>query len=298
MADKNDKGSSIMVTTFSPPAKPKKKKMPVLPIALGGACAVLLAGVLYLFFQSGIQTGRISQLTDSVAQIAETVGSEALTPEVLADPAAIPEAIESVSATVAERVRELQTARSELDQQRVEANRISTERQAAMEQLAGAREQADAARRDLAERGNQLAELQARYDADTRKLEQRVEELTAQLKTLMPDEEASDGQSGLEGEFAGEATGEEEVAAPKKPMAMVVPQGASQLFKTVRYDPANSQLTFVTVDDRKLAYRNVPEAIYDGIIAAPVFDIYYRFRVMDMFESDPKDRELIRTIRR
>ncbi len=284
-----------MVTTFSPPAKPKKKKTPILPIVLGVACALLLVLTGITFNKLNAQPAENATLKDALTAISQAAGSDVLSEEALAGEVDWTAVGDALSTAMAQRVNEAQSARAETEQQRTEAARLAGERQAAMEQLTDVRGQTDAVRRDLAERSAQLAELQRKYDADVARLEARIVELTPVDVPGEGAEEAATEVDDAENTEADESA--EEVPAPKSG-AMVIPEGASQLFKTVRYDGPKGLLTFVTLNDQRLVYKGVPESIYDGLVEAPIFDIYYRFRIMDNFESEPNDRELIRTIPR
>lgn len=307
-----------MATTFSPPVRAKKKPkadIPVLPIALG-AVAVALAALWF------ITNGKLKQaqagsaaLTDAVVQTAAAAGVEGVTVEALADATNGPVVLASVATSVGERVAELAAARSEVAQAKTNVGRLETEGQAAQEQLTTLRAQLDAARAEAKAKSDEATAAVKKAEAQVAALNATIaglqEELAAAREAAAqaavdeavetaPVEETT-GATAVDAAVAAEPAA---VAEPVKParsgssQAAVIPEGKSTLFKTVRYDASKERLVFTTLDDKVLTYSGVPETTVDELLAAPVFDIYYRFRILDKFSSDPKDRDLIPTIRR
>jgi len=307
-----------MATTFSPPVRAKKKPkaaIPVLPIALGVVAAALAA----LWFTTN---GKLKQaqadraaLTEAVVQTAAAAGVEGVTAEALADATNGPVVLASVATSVGERVAELAAARSEVAQARSNVGRLEGEGQAAQEQLTTLRAQLDAARTEakakMDEAGAAVKKAEVQIAALNETIAGLQEELVAAREAAAQSPVADEVVEPASAEVAPDAAAVDAVAAessvvtePVKParsgssQAAVIPEGKSALFKTVRYDAAKERLVFTTLDDKVLTYSGVPETTVDELLAAPVFDIYYRFRILDKFASDPKDRDLIPTIRR
>ena len=304
-----------MVTTFSPPARPKKPKKDILPIALGVVAALLLAGFVYYFLQTGAKSNQAETLASGVLGVAEAAGSSAVTAESLSD---TPEAaLKALADEVGAKLATLDGLRNQAEQATASLNQAQSELAGTLTQLNDATTQLDAARRDASARATELSE--ARQSAQSAQQEAaRLQGVVAGLEARLRELEGERVQTGGEPEevdakvedaspvaVAEEPVAEEPVAkeaevkpSAKKSTAFVVPEGVSRTFKTVRYDPRKSTLTFITVDDQMLTYNKVPDGVYDELINAPVFDVYYRFRILDVFESDPNDRDLLKTIRR
>jgi len=304
-----------MVTTFSPPARPKKPKKSILPVVLMVVCGLLLAGLGYFFMQTGQQTARSAAMSEGVIKIAGAAGSEAVTPELLADPSATATALDALSEEISTKLANAERARTEAEQA---LTRVQAEVATAQDQLSTASVQTENVRRDLATRTSELAALQKSAGEESDRLKAIIKELQEQLDGVGEKEAGSAEAEPTDKSTAAaaEVQPSSDVAASpgpaddpdaaeaspkkssKKSSAAIVPEGGSSLFKTVRYDAGKSSLTFITVDEQVLKYKNVPEETYDALLAAPLFDIYYRFRIMDAFESEPNDRDLLKTIRR
>lgn len=310
-----------MVTTFSPPVKAKKKasvKLPVLPIALGVVAVALLA----LFIKTNGQLAKTreasTELTDAVVMTAKAAGLDTVTPEALADLTNGPIVLASVSTAVSERVAELAAARAELEQVKTSVGRLETEGQTAQEQLTALRAQMEAARGEAKAKADEVVAVQKKSAGQIAELNATIDDLKTQLETVSATSGAADSE--VEEVKAVDAVVESEspavdeavdvstnaapadaetpvVDVPKgSNQAAVIPEGKSSLFKSVRYNAAKSQLVFLTLDDQVITYSDVPGTLMDELVAAPIFDIYYRFKVMDVYASEPKDRDIIRSV--
>jgi hypothetical protein len=321
-----------MVTTFSPPTRAKKstKKNPALPLYI--VIGVLVAGVLALGVLWNKAATGSKTMQGSVLQVAESLGVEGVTAESLADPAAAPLALESLAAKAAEAVQQAATAGADRDRVQADATRLTAEAASMQQQLTSATDQIDRLRSDAKSATEEFAELKKRYDEETSRLTAQVTALTAQVAGL--EESLAAARSAapvvLEGDAdtvlieaeAPAAADVDEPAVADAPAtepaadaeatdaapaasaaaggsrAFVVPEGGSILFKTVRFDGDTGKLTFLTVDDRVLTYKDVDAGTFESLVAAPTFDIFYRFRILDVFASEPLDRDLLPTIRR
>ncbi len=266
--------------------------------------------------QSSRHAGRADRHQEALLRVAAAAEYEVLTEESFADPNGLPEALDAMAAAVGQRVADTRTTQAELERQRNEANRLNAERLAVAEQLTDARSQAEALRRDMAERARELTEATTQHENAIKQWTERVDSLAAELLAAgAAQEDAAATIARLEIALqervdSGEideaillvVDTEETDAVEQEPEprsgALVIPSGASHLFKTVRYDGPRQTLTFVTLNNQRLVYSGIPETVFEELSNAPVLDIYYRFRILDNFPSEPNDRELIRAIRR
>jgi predicted nucleic acid-binding Zn-ribbon protein len=310
-----------MVTTFSPPARAKKKakvNLPVLPIALGVVIVALLAGLVMTNGKLTKANETATELTDAVVATAKAAGLETVTPEALADLTNGPIVLASVTTAVSDRVNELQAARAEVEQAKTNVGRLETEGQTAQEQLAALRGQVDTARGEAKAKADEVAALQKSTAEQIAGLNASIDELKGQLETAlasaasapeMAEETVAETvvDTSVETVVVAEVPTESAVAEPAvdavaEPKAKVgnqasiIPEGKSALFKTVRYNAKKSQLVFLTLDEQVITYSDVPENVIEELLAAPILDLYYRFKVMDVYVSEPKDREVIRSV--
>ena len=305
----------MAATTFRPPSapavKPARKKINPLVPSLGAVCAVLAGASGYFFTQVNSKTAGLSALGSGVLSVAEAAGSGAVTAEDLVNPVMAGDALQKLADEVKALVTGGETARAELDRQRVQAAEMTAQLDAGAVRLAEAQQQLDAtraelqtARSDVQVARKALETLQANYDNDVDALNKRIQTLTAEVDELkQPSQSMADAESGSVSPVEADASGEVAVETATtreedKEHSMVVPPGTSQLFKTVRFEEGKNRLTFVTMNDTKLVYSKVPRDIYDGLAAAPVLDIFYRFKIFDVYESSPKDLDVLRDMRR
>jgi hypothetical protein len=310
-----------MVTTFSPPARAKKKNkvnLPVLPIALGAVIVALLAGLIMTNGKLTKARDASATLTDAVVATAKAAGLDAVTPEALADLTNGPIVLASVTTAVSDRVNELQAARTDVEQAKTNVGRLETEGQTAQEQLTALRGQLDAARGEAKAKADEVTALQKKTTDQVAGLNATIDDLKSQLEAALaaaasapevaeevvaepvvdaPAETAEVAGTPAEPVVAESAV----VAAPEsKPkggnQAAIIPEGKSALFKTVRYNAPKSQLVFLTLDEQVITYSDVPETVMEELLAAPILDLYFRFKIMDVYASEPKDREVIRSV--
>jgi hypothetical protein len=305
-----------MVTTFSPPGRPKKKQLPVVPIALGTVAGLLLVGVVFLISELSKQKAQSAFVSDVVMKTAVALGTDTNAVAALVDPvaAAATNAL-SLPAIAAEQVAALAAARADAETAKAETAKVKTDGDATAQQMTAMGVQLDKVRGDLETRTGELADLKKIYDNDTTRLYATIEALNKKLddakklgasadETAVAESEDVVVSEEVVTEAASASTPGDSDAVEKAKtqtagdsQAIVIPSGKSILFKSARYDGDNKKLTFLTLDDRSLVYSDVPREIYDGLAVAPLHDIYYRFKIMDVFESKPKDRELLRTIK-
>lgn len=105
------------------------------------------------------------------------------------------------------------------------------------------------------------------------------------------------GAAGVATETAG-AEGSEAVPVEE------VSQGGSFTFpeenstlKEARYDGAGKILTLTLENGTELVYRGVPPELYDGLIGAPVPEVYFRMKLVGNFPVTPDDKEALRGLR-
>lgn len=286
-----------MVTTFKPPMKPKpKKKLPILPIALGVIAAVLLVLVVKMQSKLGTETTRNAQLTATAVKVAETVGSTNITPEILADTTAVQAALDGLAADVGAQSTALQTTRTDLEAAQAESTRLQGELTAATTAASDAEAKASSSVRDLTARTAELAALQSKYDKDVADLKSQIEDLKKVEVAAASAEVAAEEQVGesAEASSGAEAAAPEPVAADAK--TNKIKDGDSRHFKSYTYDPGKSSLTFNTLGGKKITFSDVPAVEFDKIAAAPVLDVYFRFRIMDVYPSQPKADEFMRDL--
>lgn len=298
-----------MVTTFSPPAKAKKKPkvaLPVLPIALGVVIVALLAGLIMTNGKLSKARETSSTLTDAVVLTAKSAGLESVTPEALADLTNGPIVLASVSTAVSDRVAELGAARTELETVKATVGRLEADGQTSLEQVATLRTQMETARNEAKAKTEEVATVQKKATAQITELNATIDDLKTQLDAALASSSAATDAAAEEVAIVNETESVEAApAAEEAPVvetpkgsdqAAVIPEGKSKLFKSVRYNAKKSQLVFLTLDDQVINYADVPATLMDELLAAPIFDIYYRFKVMDVYVSEPKDREIIRSV--
>jgi hypothetical protein len=83
-----------------------------------------------------------------------------------------------------------------------------------------------------------------------------------------------------------------------------VPQNGQFIFpeenstlKDVTYDGAGKILTVTLKNDTKLVYRGVPPELYDGLVGAPVHEVYFRMKLVGNFPVTPDDKAALRELR-
>lgn len=96
------------------------------------------------------------------------------------------------------------------------------------------------------------------------------------------------GTEGSEGVAAVEATAQNG--------KFVFPEENSTL-KDAAYDSAGKILTVTLKNDTKLVYRGVPPELYDGLVGAPVYEVYFRMKLVGNFPVTPDDKEALRELR-
>ncbi len=297
-----------MVTTFSPPVRAKKKpsaKIPVLPASLGAAAVLLLAGLVMTNNKLGKERAASAQLTDAVVTTANVLGLADVTAVSLSDATNGPAVLASVTNAAVQRVSDLNAARTEAEQAKANAARLEAEGASAQEQLTTLRSQVDAARAEAKAKGDETAAVQKKAGEESARLNAKITELETRLEQVLVDTapEPVDVETEVVAEPDAEVSAEtasavEPAVEGKAPVstAFVVKDGKSSLFKSVRYDAAKSQLIVLTLNDQVVTHKGVDQVVYEEMVAAPQIDIFYRFKVMDQFESEPKMRTIIHTI--
>jgi len=282
-----------MVTTFSPPARPKvaKKKLPIPLIALGAVAGILLIVVFILLNKSNAESARANQLSEAAVKIAASLGATNITPEVLSDSTVSQEALDSLAVAVTDQSEGLKAAQAEIETARANAAKVQGELTAATESAADAQSKLDSLSRDLSTRGTELQTLQKKYDADVEALTKEIAELKsaqAVASTEVVTDETTNGE---------EAAADEPVAVAAGDKTVTLPKGASHYFSSYTYDAASSKLTLQAIKGGKLTFSDVPEEVVSEMETASVFDVYFRFKLMDKYPSNPKDREFMRDLK-
>lgn len=301
-----------MVTTFNPPARTvvKKKKKPVTPIVLGVACAVLAVLAIVLKGKVSSAESKSEALNGSLLSVAAAVGSDTVTAEALANPESAPAALESLTAAVTAKVAELDAAKAEAEKVRAEAERVQAELAAAQQAASDAKGQGDSAAKDLRTKSAELADLQKKYDADIAALKSQLAEAKAAAAAAAPveatvdDAEANPSESASEetAPAATESTGEAatesgSAAAEVEPLVAGNVAGGkperSNLFRAYQYDTASSNLVLTSIGGKKLTFTAVPAETATSLATAPVFDVFVRFKLVDVFASKPDARAFL-----
>jgi len=274
--------------------KPRKSNAP----AILGALSVLFLGTTGYFY-SQVSSGKavVGELQEGLVSISKAAESDVYTLEKAAIATNQAQLLTGLAEVVANRKIDVEIARTEATREKDAAAKASSERDAATTQLAEARRQLDASRQETAKAKTDLAALQKKYDSDMAVLNAKVEALEG---GVVVEVDASSAPAAEPATPVAETT-EQESAVPAEPVvaedgSTVVPEGGSQLFKTVRYEGASSTLTFVTVTDEKLVYSSVPGDVYQRLVAAPVMDLFFRFQIMEKYPSTPKDVDLIQAV--
>ena len=306
-----------MAATYSPPVHAKKEKKSVMPIVLGVVAGLALAGLVFVFLQLKGQKAENAELKGVVLHIAETIGSDKVSASNLTSEATAAAALEALTNAVSEKMTALTTARADLEAAQAEAATVKADSEAAILSASDARSQLDTARADLTARTDELAKLKKSYSNESERLLAVIAELNSRTA-----ESTGDTAAGETAENADPAAGETTAAAATsgtatsaaagtngvagvstsssnvvRNLTTVIPPKKALVFKSVRYDEKHSKMILLTVDGKTLTYSDVPGEIYDGLVSAPIFDVYFRFKVMDTFASQPNDRELIRTVK-
>jgi len=289
-----------MVTTFSPPAKPKvKKKQPIPLIALGATAAILLVVVFILFSKSNSESARANQLSETVVKVAASLGSTNVTPEVLADTAAAQGALDALVLSVAGQGENLIAAQAELENSKAAVAQAQAALATATDSAAEATGKLDSLSRDLSTRNTELQALQKKYDSDVAALNKDIADLKSAQAAGAVTMTDADAVVPAEGEAvmaeAGEAGAAVESGAPvASDKSVTLPPGSSHYFKSYSYDAASNSLTLQAIKGGKLTFSEVPATVVDELAAATIFDVYFRFKLMDVYPSKPKDRDFMK----
>ena len=273
------------------------------------------AGALGFLFQK--QSARAASLQDALAQVVATAG----VPDLAAD-AALPDVLQKVQGTIQGVQQELTTAKESLTAVQAEAASAKTElattlSQKVQEQTAAA----EAAAKDLAAKDEAIAAAKAETEkaaqdakaaqeaADQQKAE--LEGTVAGLKAQMAEETARlqaeleaarqpppvEEVAAVEGESVPEEISAEEAAAQaakaEEDQARIL--GQSSMISLIRYAPEDQILYLRLLDGQELTYRDVPQDIYDQLVASPdKLDMTYRFKIQGAFKSLPPDSVVVR----
>lgn len=72
----------------------------------------------------------------------------------------------------------------------------------------------------------------------------------------------------------------------------------NQTLKAAAYDAAGKILKITLANGTELVYRAVPYDLYEGLINAPVAEVFYRMKLVGNFPVEPNDKEALRALRR
>lgn len=306
-----------MVTTFNPPArqkKPVKKKAkpPTGLIVLGVVCVALLFVVFSLNSKSGAANSRADLLSASIVEVAGAVGAEGVTPESLADAEAAPEVLEALKVAVTAQGTDLEMKTAEVEAAQAESARIQGELTTAQEDAASAASKASG---DLKKSQSELSALQMKYDKDVASLNAEIESLKSnvdEMKSTDMDEEGMDDMADdmAEEDMEEEVTEDVAAADDMEADAEALAEGAnpklsgvfkgkpesSKYFTSFKYDAEKSDL-MIRGGRSSITFSDVPGEVYNSMTNAFSFDLFYRFNLMDVYESKPDAREFIRSLR-
>jgi peptidoglycan hydrolase CwlO-like protein len=212
-------------------------------------------------------------------------------------------ALEAASAQASSLRGQIQDLREELQTSRNESAAMTQQHQQEIsqlnEQISGMTAQMAALEASAEELNGQIAGLeQANTEAG-----QEIERLRKQLASRPAAPSAPAAATAetstevMEDEFGSDMQAEEEASAvDPEEMTMAVADGASRYFSSIFFNKANNTLSLTALDGRTLTYFDVPVAIYDGLASAPVMDVYFRFRLLDQYASDPVDIDFLRSL--
>ncbi len=303
----------MAVTTFRPPSattpapKPVKaaSKSPT-TIILGVVCLVFAGGAGFLFTQLNGEKARVATMGDGLVKIAEAAGSANLTSDDVNNPAATGDAINNLIGAVGTLVSEGEAARAEGARLSQEVQKLNAEKDAASVRMANVQSQLESTRDELAKSNQQNADQLKQHQHEVGELNARITGLNNQIEEL-------DGEvSSLKAQVASlsptsadapavvvevEAEAEQVESGEPARQVLQIPAGMSKLFRSAAYDSATSRLSFTSLDGRTLDYTNIPAEVYDGLSSAPIVDVFYRFQILDKFNSSPKDLDFIPTVK-
>jgi len=218
-------------------------------------------------------------------------------------------ALEAASVQTTSLRGQLENARRDLQESRSEAEAAaqqhSEESARLNEQINSLSAQVATLEASVGELNGQVAGLEKANTEANQEIERLRKQLVSRpaapatpeaASAASPDSEAVQSEA-TEEDFGTETQENVEAAIPNPDeLSMTVPDGASRYFSKLYYNKANSTLSLTSLNGRTLTYFDVPVALYDGLAAAPVLDVYFRFRLMDQYASDPVDIVFMRSL--
>jgi len=272
------------------------------------------AGALGFLFQK--QSARAAGLQDALAQVAATAGVQDLAAD-----AALPDVLQKVQGTIQVAQQELATAKDALTVAQTETSGAKAEAATLSQKVQEQTTAAEAAAKDLAAKDEAIAAAKAETEkaaqdakaaqeaADKQKAE--LEGTIEGLKTQMAEETARlqaeleaarqpppvEEGAAVENESVPEGISAEEAAAQaakaEEDQARIL--GQSSMVSLIRYAPADQILYLRLLDGQELTYRDVPQDVYDQMVASPdKLDMTYRFKIQGAFKSLPPDSVVVR----
>lgn len=316
------------------PATAKKNNGPMIGLIAAGVLAVIglgLAGVMWSGKSAAQAT--VAQFKDSASALGAALGvslsADTNTPIDWSTAwATLDKAASDQKKTLADaqaqgialnqQVTELQAAADELtilkpkaDQQAALLKKATEELEAlkvsSAEQVAGLQQELDGAKQALAD-AQAAAEAAAAQAAAAPITDPGAESAVTEAA---PDPAATPAAAATETDGVARGTdaavtatentgteGSEEVLTEEAPQngQFVFPEENSTL-KDVAYDGEGKILTVTLKNDTKLVYRGVPPELYDGLVGAPVHDVYFRMKLVGNFPVTPDDKEALRELR-
>ena len=303
-----------MATRTTPAAaKPKKQKAPITPIILGVLCLALLGGLINFLVQYNQRTLEAEQLVAGLNDVAEAVETEQYPFEVWTDELLGPEALQELVQAATAHLVEKEDLRAERDLRVDELEQLQTQNELTMQQLRESRDEAERLQGEVTADEQERAQLQEEHEEAVERLNAEIEEQAAELSALR--DELAEARAAAAAAVEPDPETDDEMVPEPTPAepdeeeyledevsdeadVMRIPEGDSELFRRISYDPAEQRLVLNTLDGRRLVHSEVPEEIYAGFQEAPSIDIYYRVNLLLNFPSQPNDLELIRSIRR
>ena len=234
------------------------------------------------------------------------------------------------AAALEQQVTELQTANTELADVKTRADQQAAQLKKTADELAALKTSSaakvTALEQELEGAKQALADAQAAAEAAAAQAAQAGETMTAPpaategmpegttpAEGTAPAEAAAPAESndaaalaaGAEAAAAGTAVAANGEAASESAVPMEAPPQDGQFtfpeknatLKNAAYDAAGQILKITLANNTELVYRAVPYEIYDGLINAPVHEVYFRMKVVGNFPVDPDDKAALRELR-
>ncbi len=303
-------------------------KVNIIGIVAWVLVGVLAIGAGALGFLGWQQSKGAEGLRGALAQVAATAGVQELPADSLKDAAGLSSAVQQVQAAIQGTQQELATTKDALAASQTEASgakaEMATLTQGAQEQAAkvegltkdlAAKDEAiasakaetekaaqeikaaqEAAEQQKAELEGNLASLKTRMEEETARLQAELEAArAASVVSAAPTEGTGEGAAAPAGEVLVDALAEApagEPAVDEMPGRVI---GQSEMLSLIRYSAEDQSLRLCLLDGQELIYRDVPQNVYDQLIAdGSKVDMIYKFKIQGAYKSLPPDSTVVR----